>query len=40
MALSAAQMQEAVIRNLPEKTGKSIEEWVNIARNLNLEKKK
>lgn len=38
MALSAAQMQEAVIKNLPEKTGKTLEEWIGIARSLNLSK--
>lgn len=38
MALSAAEMQEAVIRNLPEKTGKSLEEWVRIARSIPVSK--
>lgn len=38
MALSAAQMQEAVIKNLPEKTGKSLEEWVKTAKSFNLSK--
>lgn len=38
MALSAAEMQEAVIRNLPEKTGKSLEEWIHIANSFNLSK--
>lgn len=35
MALSAAQMQEAVIKNLPEKTGKSLQEWISIAKHFN-----
>lgn len=39
MALSAAQMQEAVIKNLPEKTGKSLEEWIAIAKTFSLSKK-
>lgn len=39
MALSAAEMQEAVIRNLPEKTGKSLEEWIGIAKAFGLSKK-
>ena len=39
MALSAAQMQEAVIKNLPEKTGKSLEEWITIAKTFSLSKK-
>lgn len=38
MALSAAQMQEAVIKNLPEKTGKSLDQWIKIARGFNLSK--
>lgn len=40
MALSAAQMQEAVIKNLPAKTGKSLEEWIAVAQSLNLVKSK
>jgi hypothetical protein len=32
MALSASEMQEAVIRNLPDKTGRTLEEWISIAR--------
>lgn len=28
MALSAKEMGEAIIRNLPEKTGRSLEEWI------------
>ncbi len=38
MALSAGQMQEAVIKNLPEKTGKSLDEWIGIARSFNVSK--
>jgi hypothetical protein len=38
MALSAAQMQEAVIKNLPEKTGKSLQEWISIAQTFKLSK--
>lgn len=38
MALSAAQMQEAVIKNLPEKTGKSLEEWIGIAHSFHFSK--
>lgn len=36
MALSPSQMQEAIIRNLPEKTGKTLEQWVAIARSFGL----
>lgn len=39
MALSAAQMQEAVIKNLPEKTGKNLDEWISIAKAFNFSKK-
>jgi len=39
MALSAAQMQEAVINNLPEKTGKTLDEWISIAKGFSLSKK-
>ncbi len=38
MALSAAQMQEAVIKNLPEKTGKSLNDWIVIAQKFQLSK--
>jgi predicted transport protein len=38
MVLSAAQMQEAVIKNLPEKTGKSLNEWISIAQDFQLSK--
>lgn len=38
MALSAAQMQEAVIKNLPEKTGKSLNEWISVAQAFQLSK--
>lgn len=31
-------MQEAVIKNLPEKTGKSLEEWMGIAKDFRLVK--
>lgn len=36
MALSAAEMQEAVIKNLPEKTGKPLEDWIAIAKSFKL----
>lgn len=39
MALSAAQMQEAVIQNLPEKTGKSLDDWIVVAKGFDLSKK-
>jgi predicted transport protein len=35
MALSAAQMQEAIIKNLQTKTGKTLEQWIVIAKSLN-----
>lgn len=38
MALSPAEMQEAIIKNLPKKTGKSLEEWIEIARDFKLTK--
>lgn len=38
MALSAAQMQEAVINNLPAKTGKTLDAWIRIAKGFNLSK--
>lgn len=38
MALSAAQMQQAVIRNLPQKTGRSLEEWIAFVQLWDIEK--
>ncbi|MCG8478414.1 MAG: DUF4287 domain-containing protein [Spirochaetales bacterium] len=41
MALSAKEMGEAIIRNLPEKTGKTVEEWIaSIPRDLGTDKKR
>jgi hypothetical protein len=30
MALSPSEMHDAIIKNLPEKTGKSISQWLEI----------
>jgi predicted transport protein len=38
MALSAAQMQQAVINNLPQKTGKSLHEWITLVQSWGLKK--
>lgn len=38
MALSPAEMQEAIIQNLPSKTGKTLIEWIELAKSFNLEK--
>lgn len=38
MALSAAEMQNAVIKNLPAKTGKAIDEWITLAQSFRIEK--
>jgi predicted transport protein len=38
MAKSPEEMAASMIRNLPEKTGKSLEEWLEIARASGLEK--
>lgn len=40
MALGPKQMGEAIIRNLKEKTGKSIEEWIEVLTAENLQEKK
>ena len=39
MALSAAQMQEAIIHNLAAKTGKSLQQWISIAKKFNFSRK-
>ena len=39
MALSAAQMQEAIIHNLAAKTGKSLQKWISIAKKFNFSRK-
>lgn len=40
MALSPEEMEKAIIRNLPEKTGKSLEQWVKILGKAKLPDKK
>ena len=40
MGLSPKEMENAIIKNLPEKTGKSIEEWLEILENEKLSNKK
>lgn len=34
MALSPSEMHDAIIKNLPEKTGKSISQWLEIVNEL------
>lgn len=34
MALSPFEMYDAIIKNLPEKTGKNINEWIEIAKSI------
>jgi predicted transport protein len=38
MALSAGQMQEAIVKNLKEKTGKTLNEWIKIAKSIKSAK--
>jgi len=40
MGLSPKEMENAIIKNLPEKTGKSMEEWIELLLNENLSSKK
>lgn len=40
MALNPKQMGEAIIRNLKEKTGKSLEEWLKELSETKLQEKK
>lgn len=40
MALSPEEMEKAIIRNLPEKTGKSLEQWVKVLAKAKLPDKK
>ena len=40
MGLSPAEMEAAIIRNLPDKTGKSLEEWLQVLREADLPDKK
>lgn len=40
MALNPNQMSEAIIRNLKEKTGKTLEEWLDEVKETALEEKK
>lgn len=39
MALNPNQMSDAIIRNLKEKTGKSLEEWLNELNESELQEK-
>lgn len=38
MALAPAEMQKAIIQNLPSKTGRTLEEWIELANSFNLSK--
>ena len=40
MALGPKQMGEAILRNLEEKTGKTLEQWISIVKESKLEDKK
>ena len=40
MGLSPKEMENAIIKNLPEKTGKSIDEWLRVLLEENLPSKK
>ena len=40
MGLSPAEMEAAIIRNLPEKTGKSLDEWLGVLTASKLTDKK
>ena len=35
MALSPSEMHDAILKNLPEKTGKNINEWIEVVRGIN-----
>tara|TARA_R110002051_G_scaffold219450_2_gene283485 strand:+ start:2167 stop:2376 length:210 start_codon:yes stop_codon:yes gene_type:complete len=39
MALNPKQMSESIIRNLPKKTGKSLDEWIEIIVSTKLQEK-
>ena len=38
--MTPEEMQKAIIKNLPEKTGKTLEEWLVIAKSLDTSKQK
>ena len=40
MGLSPQEMEEAIIKNLPEKTGKSLEEWHKVLTETSLSEPK
>lgn len=40
MSLSPKEMENAIVKNLPEKTGRSIEEWLKLLLKENLSSKK
>ncbi len=40
MSLSPKEMEDAIIKNLPEKTGKSMDEWLSVLLKENLSNKK
>jgi len=40
MGLSPKEMEDAIIKNLQEKTGKSINEWLKVLSEENLSNKK
>ena len=40
MGLSPKEMENAIIKNLPEKTGKSMDEWLSVLLEENLSNKK
>jgi len=37
MGLSPEEMYQSIVQNLPQKTGKSIEEWAEIAKSLEVD---
>ena len=38
--MTPEEMEKAMIRNLPEKTGKSLEEWLEVLRDSGLSEKR
>ncbi len=40
MSLSPKEMEDAIIKNLPKKTGKSMDEWLSVLLKENLSNKK
>ncbi|MDP6932997.1 MAG: DUF4287 domain-containing protein [Myxococcota bacterium] len=40
MGLSPGEMNAAIIKNLPDKTGKSLQEWLEVLRDSGLTEKK